>query len=218
MGWMLGEKRIAGLDEAGRGPVFGPLVLCGVVLDRDGLRRLAELGVRDSKLLSPSRRELLSREICAAAEKIEIVEISPEEIDRSRERDKTNLNELEAMRFAGIIEALNPDVAYVDAADPDPLMFENRIRRYLKGPRELVVENGADRKYTVVAAASIVAKVRRDARISELRGRYGDLGSGYPSDPKTISFLREWVLRHGDLPPFARRTWITAERLAQKKS
>ncbi|MEM2875251.1 MAG: ribonuclease HII [Candidatus Hadarchaeales archaeon] len=213
-----GEKTmIAGLDEAGRGPVFGPLVLCGAMFERSKIRRLSEMGVRDSKLLSPSRRERLSAEIHGIAEKIEIVEIPPGEIDQRRREENVNLNELEAMGFARIIDSLDPAIAYIDAADPDSSMFESRVRRYMKRSPELIVENGADRKYTVVAAASIVAKVRRDARISELREKHGDFGSGYPSDPRTISFLRDWVQRHGDLPPFARRSWITAKRLLQKK-
>jgi ribonuclease HII len=76
-----------------------------------------------------------------------------------------------------------------------------------------VVENFADRNYIVVAAASIVAKVRRDQRIAELCQRHGDFGSGYSSDPRTIAFLERWVREHGKLPEFARRSWETAQRI-----
>ncbi|MEM2782912.1 MAG: hypothetical protein QXQ55_03890, partial [Candidatus Hadarchaeales archaeon] len=78
---------------------------------------------------------------------------------------------------------------------------------------ELKVENSADRKYTVVGAASILAKVRRDARLAELKKKYGEVGSGYSHDPLTISFLRRWVEEHGELPPFARKSWETCRRL-----
>jgi ribonuclease HII len=210
------EKLVAGLDEAGRGPVFGPMIMCGALFESGKLDELKMYGVRDSKLLSHSRRVMLSREIRRLAVRIEIIEIEPADIDRIREVEKINLNELEAMKFAEIIDSLSPEIAYVDAADPDPSMFESRISKYLTKSPRLVVENFADRKYVVVGAASIMAKVRREERIAELKRKYGDFGSGYPSDPRTVSFLRRWIEEHGDLPPFARRSWITAKSLLEK--
>lgn len=207
---------IAGADEAGRGPVFGPMVLCGVLLDERVLDELKSAGVRDSKLLSPKRREALAKLIAEKAERLEIIELPPAKIDEMRLVKKINLNEVEAMTFARILERLNPKVAYVDSADPNPRMFEGRIKRHMKGKPKLVVENFADRKYLAVAAASIVAKVRRDQRVAELRKRYGDFGSGYPSDPRTIRFLEQWVHEHGRLPEFARKSWETARRIEEQ--
>lgn len=204
---------IAGVDEAGRGPVFGPMVLCGVLLDERILEGLKTAGVKDSKLLTPKRRETLAELISQKAAKCEIVEISPAKIDESRLVKKINLNELEAMKFAQILDCLKPDIAYVDSTDPNPAMFKGRIQLHLQTKAKLVVENFADRKYVVVGAASIVAKVRRDQRISELRKRYGDFGSGYTSDPRTIAFLEQWVREHGELPEFARKSWETAQRI-----
>ncbi len=204
---------IAGVDEAGRGPVFGPMVLCGVLLDERILEGLKTAGVKDSKLLTPKRRETLAELISQKAAKCEIVELSPAEIDESRLVKKINLNELEAMKFAQILDRLKPEIAYVDSTDPNPAMFKGRIQRHLQTKAKLVVENFADRKYVVVAAASIVAKVRRDQRITELRKRYGDFGSGYTSDPRTIAFLEQWVREHGELPEFARKSWETAQRI-----
>lgn len=204
---------IAGADEAGRGPVFGPMVLCGVLLDERMLKELKAAGVRDSKLLTPRRRESLAELIAQKATRCEIIELAPAEIDESRLNKKINLNELEAINFAQILDRLGPDIAYVDSTDPNPAMFKERIQRYLRTKPKLVVENFADRRYVIVAAASIVAKVRRDQRIAELRERYGDLGSGYSSDPRTIAFLKRWVREHGRLPEFARRSWETAQRI-----
>ncbi len=204
---------IAGADEAGRGPVFGPMVLCGVLLDERMLEGLKTAGVRDSKLLTPKRRETLVELISQKAAKCEIVELSPAEIDESRLVKKINLNELEAKTFAHVIDRLKPKLVYLDSPDPDPKLFEQRIRNYLRSEPKLVIENFADRKYVAVAAASIVAKVRRDQRIAELRKRYGDLGSGYTSDPRTIAFLERWVREHGKLPEFARKSWETAQRI-----
>lgn len=203
---------IVGGDEAGRGPVFGPMVLCCVKVEQHALDELKAAGVRDSKLLSPRRRETLAGLITEKALKVEIVELSPAEIDESRLVKKINLNELEAKTFAQIIDRLNPKLAYLDSPDPNPKLFEQRIRKYLRTEPKLVVENFADRKYIAVAAASIVAKVRRDQRIAELRKRYGDFGSGYPADPQTIAFLERWIREHGKLPDFARRSWETAQR------
>ncbi len=204
---------IAGADEAGRGPVFGPMVLCGVLLDELMLKELKAAGVRDSKLLTPRRRESLAELIAQKAARYEIIELAPAEIDESRLNKKINLNELEAMNFAQILDRLRPEIAYVDSTDPNPAMFKERIQRYLRTKPKLVVENFADRRYVIVAAASIVAKVRRDQRVAELRERYGDLGSGYSSDPRTIAFLKRWVREHGKLPEFARRSWETAQRI-----
>lgn len=212
---------IAGADEAGRGPVFGPMVLCGVLLDERMLEGLKNAGVRDSKLLTPRRRETLAKLISQKAAKCEIIELSPAEIDELRLVKKINLNEAEAMNFARIIDRLKPNIAYVDSTDPNPEMFKERIQRHLRTRPKLVVENFADRKYVIVGAASIVAKVRRDQRVAELHQKYGDFGSGYSSDPRTIAFLERWVRKHGKLPKFARKSWETAKRIeseAKQKS
>jgi ribonuclease HII len=201
------------MPSAPIGPVFGPMVLCGVLLDEQALDELKSAGVRDSKLLSPKRRETLAKFISERVAKFEIVELPPAEIDELRLVKKINLNEIEAMSFAKILDRLKPKIAYVDSADPDPEMFKERIERHMRTRPKLVVENYADRKYVVVSAASILAKVRRDERIAELRRKYGEFGSGYSSDPRTIDFLERWVREHGKLPDFARRSWETAQRI-----
>lgn len=205
-----------GADEAGRGPVIGNMVLCGAAFEKSALEELKTAGVRDSKLLSPQRREALARVITEKASGVEVVEISPAEIDESRLVKNINLNELEAKTFAKMIDRLKPELVYLDSPDPNPKLFEQRVRRYLRTEPKIVAENFADRKYVVVAAASIIAKVRRDKHIAELRKSYGDLGSGYPADPQTISFLERWVREHGKLPDFARKSWETAQRIEDK--
>lgn len=204
---------IAGVDEAGRGPVLGNLVICGVLFDERNLDELKAAGVKDSKLLSPKRRQGLAELIAGKAEKLKIIELQPAEIDELRLVKKIDLNEIEAMKMAQILDHLKPKLAYIDSTDPDPRMFERRIRSHMRSRTKLVVESYADRKYVIVGAASIVAKVRRDKGISELRERYGDLGSGYTSDPRTIDFLERWVREHGALPEFARKSWETARRI-----
>ncbi len=213
---MRNPQTIAGADEAGRGPVFGPMVLCGVMFEQHALDELKVAGVRDSKLLSPRRRETLARIITEKSLRMEIVELSPTEIDESRLVKKINLNELEAKSFAQIIDRIKAKFVYLDSPDPDPKLFEQRIRKYLRSEPKLVVENFADRKYVVVAAASIIAKVRRDQKVAELHRKYGDFGSGYSSDPRTIDFLRQWMRKHDELPEFARKSWETARRIERQ--
>ncbi|MEM3519964.1 MAG: ribonuclease HII [Candidatus Hadarchaeales archaeon] len=199
---------IAGIDEAGRGPVIGPMVICGILLEENDLERLRLGGVRDSKLLTPKRRQALADFIKTVARKHLLLHVSPLEIDAAE-----NLNELEAMKFAEIINSLKPSAAFVDSTDPNPSLFRERLLRYLKVRPRLVVENFADRKYVQVAAASILAKVERDAQIERLRREHGDFGSGYPADPKTRDFLKRWIEEKGDLPPFVRKSWETIKKL-----
>lgn len=206
---------ICGIDEAGRGPVIGPLVVAGIVVDEDGLQRLIQLGVRDSKLLSPKRRGELAEQILNIARNYSIVRVQPSEIDAVVERGRrlNRLNRLEARVMARIISELRPDVVYIDASDVSPERFKQHILEELPFKIEVISEHKADRRYPVVSAASIVAKVMRDRDIEDLRRRYGDFGSGYPSDPRTINFLRSWAEKHNSLPDFVRKSWKTAKEI-----
>ncbi|MEM1874903.1 MAG: ribonuclease HII [Candidatus Hadarchaeales archaeon] len=203
---------ISGIDEAGRGPVIGPMMICGVLLKRENIEYLKGLGVRDSKTLTPRKREELAKVIRRISSKYEILRVSPEEIDRARRKEA--LNELEAEKFALLIDRLGPDEVYIDSVDPNPERFRARLMRYVHHvPAKIVIENFADKKYIPVAAASILAKVERDRTVMMLREKFGDFGSGYPSDPKTIKFLKEWKIRYGKFPDFVRKSWKTLERL-----
>lgn len=211
---------VAGVDDAGRGSIIGPLVLAGVLHPEDELEKLERLGVRDSKTLTPSRRIKLAELIRANVYAYHVVEVPPSQIDeRVRCGIKLRkLNFLEAQAMAKIIERLKPDMAYVDSCDADAERFSRQIRELLPFRVKVVSEHGADAKYTIVAAASILAKVHRDQVIAELREQYGDFGSGYPADPRTRRFLEEWLARHGSLPSFVRKSWKTLRRISPGKS
>jgi ribonuclease HII len=206
---------ICGVDEAGRGPVIGPLVICGVSIESDDL--LCKLGVRDSKKLSRSQRENLFGQIEKVIVGLEIVEIAASEIDILRE--EMTLNKLEVKVFASIIKKLAPRIAYVDAADVDEERFAEEIRQEIGSPMDIVSKHGADDTYPVVSAASILAKVRRDEKVRMIEEEIGEpIGSGYPSDPNTIRFLESWLERYDSLPPFARKSWDTSNRLVSMKA
>ncbi|MEM3673783.1 MAG: ribonuclease HII [Candidatus Bathyarchaeia archaeon] len=210
---------IAGVDDAGRGSVIGPLVIAGVLMSEDDLPKLVELGVKDSKLLSPQRREKLTAEIKRIAKKYAVIKLSPKDIDAVVQRGIKlhRLNRLEAQTMAKVIEMLKPDVAYVDASDVLEERFKQHILECLPFKVEIISEHKADRKYPIVSAASIIAKVERDSEIAELAEKYGDFGCGYPTDPKTISFLKECLQKTGEYPDFVRKSWKPAKRVKSEK-
>lgn len=210
--------RIAGVDDAGRGSIIGPLSIAGVLLDEEHLPKLTALRVRDSKLLSPRRREKLAEEIKRVALKRHVVLLSPSEIDRvvKAGRRLHKLNRLEAQAMAEVIKVLRPDVAYVDASDVLADRFRRHIAEDLPFKVKIVSEHKADAKYPIVSAASIIAKVERDRAISALREKYGNVGSGYATDTKTLEFLENWIQSSGSYPDFVRKSWKTAKRLKLK--
>ena len=208
---------ICGVDEAGRGPVFGPLVIAGVTIQDDS--ELKEIGVRDSKKLTPNKREMLAEKIREIAEKYEIIIISASDIDDMRK--VMTLNELEVSAFSKIIEKLRPDVCYVDSADVNQERFGMDILSKLSFKPKIISKHKADDIYPVVGAASIIAKTNRDENVrkiaQELEKKLNlPLGSGYPADPITKKFLKTWIKTYGELPPHTRRSWETAQRLMKE--
>jgi ribonuclease HII len=210
--------KIAGVDDAGRGPIIGPLVIAGVLHDDKDLSRLIDLGVKDSKRLSPRRREELAAEIKKMALKYHAAILSPTEIDRVVETGKKlhKLNRLEAQTMAKVITILKPDVAYVDASDVLADRFKQHVAESLTFNVQIISEHKADAKYPIVSAASIIAKVERDRALSALQERYGNMGSGYASDPHTIKFLERWIRKFGSYPDFVRKSWKPAKRLKRE--
>jgi len=209
---------VAGVDDAGRGPIIGPLVIAGVLIEETEMSRLRLLGVKDSKMLSPRRREQLAVKIKELVLKYCVESLSPEEIDRVVETGRRlhRLNRLEAYTMAKVIEYLRPDVAYVDASDVLADRFGEHIAEKLAFKVKIVSEHKADAKYPVVSAASIVAKVERDRAIQELSDKYGEIGSGYVTDPRTIEFLEKWLATHDTYPWFVRKSWKPAKALRSK--
>ena len=210
---------IAGIDEAGRGCAIGPLVIAGVMMKEENLPALTYLGVKDSKLLSAKKREVLATEIARIAEKHMLIKLSPMDIDRVVEsgRKLHKLNRLEAQTMAQIILALKPDATYVDAADVMAERFKHHIQEDLHFKTKIISEHKADRTYPVVSAASIIAKVERDREIATLTLQYGDFGSGYLTDPKTMRFLKQWLETHGEYPACVRKSWKPAKQAKNEK-
>lgn len=194
---------VCGVDDAGRGSVLGPLVIAGISIEQKNIKQLVKIGVKDSKQLSPQLREKLYEQILSLVEGYHVAKIPPKTIDKSV--SKNLLNQLEANYMAKVIKKLQANSSYVDSCDVNPKRFGLYISNLAKTGK-IISSHHADRKYPVVSAASIIAKVNRDREIEKLRKNHA-LGSGYPSDPKTMRFIKEWVSQNGDVPVFVRKSW-----------
>jgi ribonuclease HII len=184
------------------------MVAAAVRVDPDDLPPTVD----DSKRLTPTRREELAAEVRAVADGVGVGVVSTERID-APETDMNGLT-VDAHVEAIVAVARDGDPVSTDAGDVSEERFARRVADGV-GERGVSVdvgaEHGADERYPVVAAASIVAKVERDRLVDDLRATYGDVGSGYPSDPTTRAFLREYVRDHGTLPACARASWKTCD-------
>jgi ribonuclease HII len=206
---------ICGVDEAGKGPVVGPLVVAAVAVNN--AKDIANLGIKDSKQLTQRKRKELANLI---KEKfnfaVEIIE--PKIVDEYRRRNK--LNELNREAFERLISKLDPNVAYVDAADVNEKRFGSQIKASLtnKKDTDVISMHKADAKIEVVAAASIIAKETRENEIEKLKEKIGDFGSGYPSDERTIKFLKSFYADNGKWPTGTRESWKTLERIRPVKT
>lgn len=205
---------VLGIDEAGRGPAMGPLVVAGVLIDPESEAGLKELGVRDSKELSPLRRRELIAAIHEIALGTRMIAFAPVHLN-------DNLNSVEMRAIVRLIDDLAPSALYLDApVGPRAIPAFVEMLRYRCRSSELDVtaENKADTRYPVVAAASILAKVYRDEAIERLHKIYGDFGSGYPADPKTKRFLSEWYDNRRSFPACVRTRWGTVRDIVREHS
>jgi ribonuclease HII len=203
---------LGGIDEAGRGPVLGPLVVAGVTSDEE--EPFADMELKDSKMCTPRAREKLAADIRNRAKRIEIVTADPEEIDAWR--TTLTLNEVEVRMFTMVARGLRPDALIVDACDTDAQRFGTDIEAGLGFPCKVFSAHGADGDQAIVSAASIIAKVERDRLMADISKRcvqlYGlEAGSGYPADPITKRLLDEVVRTTGELPIGTRHSWKTAQ-------
>lgn len=194
-----------GVDEAGKGPVLGSMFVAAVRTDPERI----PADVDDSKRLTPARREELAATIRERADAHIVVEVPVERIDDPQ----TDMNELAVSGHASALTPLARDgcECYLDAADTNAVRFERRVGSRVPVDVDVRAEHRADETYPVVAAASILAKVARDDHVASLESEYGSVGSGYPSDSTTRTFLREFVHDHGRLPGCARESWQTSQ-------
>lgn len=212
---------IIGIDDAGRGPVIGPMILAGILSNKENEKLLKEYGVRDSKLLLPSKRKLISEKIKKSFKSFSIA-ASSKEIDNHK-----NLNWLEAEKAAKIIEELTQNVhekvkITIDCPSINCQAWQDYlVQKIPKKTRGKILsissEHKADLNHPIVSAASIIAKEKREDEIKKLKKALNiDFGSGYPSDPKTKEFIKE-NFRNPEYENIIRFSWNTVKRLVKEK-
>ncbi len=202
--------RVLGVDEAGRGAVLGPLVVAGVLAPADSRPALRTHGARDSKTVPRHRRRDVLRTLLQEAVRGYALVIPPSTIDAG------NLTTLEEEAIASLIARLAPQEVVLDApVGPAALpRFLRRLRAAVDEEVQLIAYPKADRSDPIVGAASLLAKVVRDGYMDALRPHYGDIGWGYPGEPRVRRFLEGWVATHGALPPICRTRWASNRTLA----
>lgn len=212
---------VLGIDDAGRGPVIGPMVLAGVLLTTEVEKKLKKLGVTDSKKLTEKRREFLAEEIKKVAETFELSLAYPEEIDGTNGTD-INLNKLEALKCAEIINKINKGFDKIKVIIDCPSAGINSWRDFLMtkidnlSNIDLVCEHKADVNHTAVSAASILAKSLRESEMDKIKAKFGDeIGSGYCHDPLTCKFLEKNARIHENEGIF-RKSWSTWKKACEK--
>lgn len=194
---------VCGVDEAGRGSMLGPLVVAAIAIEKSKIPELEKIGVKDSKKLSPKMREKLYKKIIKIVDNYQISKATPKQIDLAVSQHK--LNNLELIHMAKVITKLQPSISYVDSCDVNATRFGKEIAKITHS--KIKSYHHADSKFVVVSAASIIAKVTRDRAIASLSKKH-PVGSGYPSDSKTISFVKHWFLQNGNLPAYVRKSGL----------
>ena len=208
---------IGGVDEAGRGSIIGPLVIAGISIRQDRIMDLHHVGVRDSKMLTAKARASLFAIISEMVDSLCIYKIDCSVIDENVL--SKGLNKLEAETMAYVIENLKADMVYVDSCDTNPRRYKNHIEsRLITSKSKLYSMHHADSLNIVVSAASIIAKIVRDGEIQEIRKTHCNIGSGYPSDEKTMRFIRNWVSEYKCAPRFARKSWRPLREMLEEVS
>lgn len=206
-----------GIDEAGRGPLVGDLIIAILLIDEEHLKKLINIGVKDSKQLTRHARSIMGKKIVQLADSISIIHISPKIIDSYSINRVVAENIVSALKsLSNIINNYESVKIYIDEIKGYRNYILVNISKYISKIEEYVMEPNADQKYPVVSAASILAKYIRDKNIDFLKKIYGDLGSGYPSDQITINWLRKIYDDRGEPPLIIRRTWSTLRKHAPK--
>lgn len=217
--------QVCGVDEAGRGPVIGPLVVASYSISEDKIQQIESLGVKDSKKLTAKRRNELFSEILELKGKYYFKVLSPAFLNK--EMKKYNLNEIELFAFKEAILGLKIPInrAICDSCDVNANRFSDNLKEALGdefASCEVIASHKAEDNYPIVAAASILAKVKRDELIKKIEEDEGvSFGSGYPSDPKTIKFLEDYYKLNNSFPDYVRTEWKTLTNItcsvSQKK-
>ncbi len=214
--------KVIGIDEAGKGPVLGSMFIGFSIVSLKSLKNLnsyqkmlKDMGVRDSKELAPLKRNQIYNKLKSDMN-MKYSQLTPVLIDRNHARGG-KLNELEIRSIVKILEDEKPQLVIIDALTSNPQKFGDEILRRLSFECKIISENKADKKYEMVGAASIIAKELREQELSQIRKNVKfDCGSGYPSDPKTIEFLKKYY-NSCEFGFIFRKCWDTYKKVVNEK-
>lgn len=214
--------KVIGVDEAGKGPVIGSMFIGFAIINLESIEdinsfqdHLKNLGVKDSKLLTPKKRNDIYQELKKNMD-MKYVQLTPAVIDLNNFRGG-KLNELEVQGIITILETEKPDLVIIDALTSRPDKFGSDILKRLSFECKIISENKADLNYPIVGAASIIAKELREQEVEQIKKNIKiDCGSGYPADPNTVKFLKEnWNNKEIDF--IFRKSWQTYKDLSKPK-
>lgn len=206
---MTDSQCIYGIDEAGRGPILGPMVVAIVGLDQRGKQQLAKLGVQDSKKFGSdqkarTRRKELAGQIIAHARVAKTHIVSVERIDQYTL--KGQLNHLERLSALELLTSLSVDKHAQIVCDGKNLF--SPLQRHFPG---LIAINRGESAYLEVAAASILAKHVRDEQFAAIVAKYapqfGQFSGGGYINAATTDFLNRYHAVYGEFPFEARKSW-----------
>ncbi len=216
--------KLIGIDDAGRGPVLGPMILAGILINEKDNKLLLSLGAKDSKQLTTKKREEIAQKLRKDF-KHHIETTQANEIYKSLAKG-TNLNTLEAIKAANIINNLAKQTkekikVIIDCPSVNTDDWKKQVEKHLNKPIknqiQILSEHKADINHLSCASASILAKSKRESEIKNIKEKIKiDFGSGYPSDPLTKDFLKkhlEEFLERGII----RKSWNTYKKLAKQK-
>ena len=216
---------ICAVDESGRGSVIGPLVISIVCVDEDSVKKIASIVTSDREVRDDAVRKLIYMRVKKFIKKLEYVIVDAQVIDYFVNHGL--LNELLAsymsLGVANVVESgLTPWIVKIDSPVKKWYVFKKMILDYfnileIPIPRQnIFVKCGLDEEDPLVALAGVLAKLKRDTIVQQLKKKYGDFGSGYPSDPRTRAWLRKLIEQGQELPPIVRKSWATVESIMEE--
>ena len=195
------------------------MVFGACVIEEQDIETLRSMGTRDSKRLSAKRRRTLRAQLEECVVAWRTIEIS------ARAIDQRSINDLGKDAIVDLVTELKPDVVVVDAPVPPRGIpaYRGELERMLalRGVNsvQIIAENKADDTYACCAAASIFAKTTRDQILADICTATGfNLGSGYPSDPRTVAFLQQSWQQDRAFPPWVRTKWETVRRIVAESA
>jgi len=216
---------ICGIDESGRGAVIGPLVICAVCTDEEYVKKIGSIVTSDREVRDDSVRKLIYLRTRKFLKVIEYVVVDAPVIDYFVSQGLLNemLASYMTLAIANVVtQGYMPWIVKIDSPIKKWSIFKKAILDYFNAleipiPKQnIFVKAGLDEEDPIVALAGVLAKLKRDTIVQQLKKKYGDFGSGYPSDVRTRSWLRKLIEQGKELPPIVRKTWTTVENIVKE--